>query len=346
MFASQDIRAISGDPAQNKYTDALSSVERKYTELAQAYINYDNNGLNIRLGRQVIDTPLADSDDIWMTPNTFEAYMASYELGDAGLTFTVGNLQRWQGADASTSSTHPTNPDTAYANVINNSWSETGDDGTWLGSLQFENETLALSAWYYDISKSQTINVANKSTYVDGAYTFTIAEGKSFTLGAQYLTQSESDASGVDGSISGVIAEVALDSLVFGGAYNKAKVGNGKSLFEGFGGGASYTNMHNLTAGTFHDGSTGGGSSYVLGAEYTPNDFSFIAAYGTFKADNLSTTATGKQHATELDLGVNYAYNDGKIEASLFYIIGEDKESAAKTDYDDDYVQLTLNYNF
>ena len=75
-----------------KYNNGLSSTQKKYTDVTELYINYKNSGLNIRVGRQIINTPLADSDDIRMVPNTFEAYIATYELNN--FTFTTGNLQR------------------------------------------------------------------------------------------------------------------------------------------------------------------------------------------------------------------------------------------------------------
>ena len=53
--------------------------------MAEAYINYKYDTLNFRAGRQVLNTPLADSDDICMIQNTFEAYVATYNLWSGNL---------------------------------------------------------------------------------------------------------------------------------------------------------------------------------------------------------------------------------------------------------------------
>ena len=326
-YTSQDIKSLSGNQGDGKFATDLSSSERNYTEMAEAYINYAKGGFNFRGGRQLIDTPLADSDDIRMTPHTYEAYIASYTLEDLGLTFIGANLQRWQGFDSD------------YANVTSSGWAETGVDGTWMGAVTLEKDNIAASVWYYDVDESA------KATYVDVAYTMEINSDVAITVGAQYLTESESDNSGIDGSIAGVMVEAGIGSLTLAGAYNNVSVDDGKSIFEGFGGGSSYTNIDTNTAGFLHDGTSGDGESYVLSVGYEIADTNIFAAYGDYKADALAN-GTGKQHATEINLGAEHSYNDGQIEAALYYVIGEDKESSIVTDKDDNHIRLTLNYNF
>ena len=75
---------MTGDGKKENQT--LSSSDGSYTQLTQGYINYTHKGLNIRLGSQQIDTPLADSDHIRLIDNRFQAFMATYELNDVVLT--------------------------------------------------------------------------------------------------------------------------------------------------------------------------------------------------------------------------------------------------------------------
>lgn len=326
-YTSQDIKALSGDQGDGKFATDLSSSQRNYTEMAEAYINYANGGFNFRGGRQLIDTPLADSDDIRMTPHTFEAYVASYALEELGLTFVGANLQRWQGVDSD------------YANVTSSGWAETGVEGTWMGAALYEKDNITAAIWYYDVDKSV------KATYADITYTMDIESDVTVTLGAQYLHENETDNSGIDGTIAGVMVEAEIGSLTLMGAYNTVSVDDGKSIFEGFGGGSSYINIDTNGAGFLHDGTSGDGASYVLATGYEISSVNFIAVYGDYKADSLAN-GNGKQHATEINLGAEYSYNDGEIEASIYYVIGEDKESSTQTDKDDDHFQVTLNYNF
>jgi hypothetical protein len=52
-----------------------------------------------RIGRQLIDTPLANTDDIRMHPNTFEAAIATYS-GIDKTTLIGGCIKRWAGYDS------------------------------------------------------------------------------------------------------------------------------------------------------------------------------------------------------------------------------------------------------
>ena len=327
VYTSQAITALSGEQSDGKFNEELTSSEKHYTELAEAYINYANDGLNIRVGRQLLDTPLADSDDIRMTPHTFEAAVASYTFDDIGLTLIGASIQRWQGVDAE------------YKNVTNNKWVETnGEDGsgTYMAAAVYSKNNLEAGAWYYDVDK------AAKATYVDAAYTLELGKAE-LTVAAQYLSESESDNSDIDGSIAGAMVEASFFGITAGLAYDDVSVDDGKEIFEGFGGGSSFTNMDTMTAGSLHDGTYGDGKSFVASLGYEIAGANIFAAYGDFKADAIGTGA--EAHVTEIDLGIEYAYND-EFDASLYYIIGEDKESADKTEFDDSHIQLTLNYNF
>jgi hypothetical protein len=325
MYTSHSIAALSGDDAQDEYDPFLASTEKNYTELAEAYINYAYEGLNIRAGRQLIDTPLADSDDISMTPHTFEAYVASYTLKDLGVTFIGAHVKNWQGVDAD------------YENVTNNRWADTGANGTWMAAATYASDAIEVGMWYYDVTK------AAKAVYTDATATITMSEDVAFKLGAQYLSEQESDNSTIEGSIAGVMGEALFFGATAMLAYDRVSVADGKQIFEGFGGGSSYTNMQSMTAGALHDGSYGDGSSVVASLGYEILGANVFAAYGDFKADAVG--AGEKAHVSEIDLGVEYTYNE-EVALSLYYVIGEDKESNTKTEFDNDYIQLTLNYNF
>ena len=113
--SSHDIGFATGEGVG--HNAEISSTEGSYTELSQAYINYKNGGVNLRAGRQLIDTPLADSDDMRIIANTFEAYTASYELPK--FSFMAGKIIKWQGHDAG----------------LSNGWVKTGDSGAYFSGI-------------------------------------------------------------------------------------------------------------------------------------------------------------------------------------------------------------------
>ena len=324
IYTSHAIRSLSGD--NDKYDDFLASSEKSYTELAEGYINYKVDSFNFRAGRQLIDTPLADSDDIAMTPHTFEAYVASYEIEDLSLTFIGANVQRWQGVDSD------------YENETLNSWQDTGVDGTWMAAALYNNSAIETGVWYYDVTKNA------KAVYADITGTIAVNDDVNIALGAQYLTENESSQSQIDGTIAGVMAEASFFGITTMLAYDKVSVDDSKQIFEGFGGGSSYTNMINSTAGTLHDGTYGDGSSYVASVGYNLFDVDMSVAYGEFKADAIG--AGSKAHISELDIALSHIYNDGEADVTVLYTNGADKESVSKTEYDYSSLQVTLNYNF
>ncbi|MEA1955521.1 MAG: hypothetical protein U9N02_03400, partial [Campylobacterota bacterium] len=292
FYTAQAIDALSGDQKDGDYSGFLASDNENYTELAEAYINYATGDFNIRIGRQLIDTPLADSDDIAMTPHTFEAMVASYALPDIGLTFLAANIQRWQGVDSD------------YENVTNDSWADTSVGDTNLVAALYANDMIEAGLWYYDVD-----DVA-KATYADAVVALPI-DGAEVSVGVQYLSESEQASSTIDGSIAGAMVEASFGDITAGLAYNTLSLDTGKTIFEGFGGGSSFTNMETTTAGSIGED----GKSFVASVGYDFSGVNVFAAYGKFEADTSANFET-----TELDAGVSYEFNDGEADISLVYV--------------------------
>ena len=314
FYTAHTIDVLSGD--DNKYSDFLTSSKESYTELAEAYLNYTNVNFNIRIGRQVIDTPLADSDDIAMTPNTFEAIVASYEFRNLGLTIVGANIQRMQGLDAD------------YENVTKNSWMDTGNNGTNMLAILYTKDALEANVWYYDIGKT------TDAFYIDASIDFDIDSAFNLTLGTQYLDENEKDASGIDGSIAGILAEASYQNITAMVAYNDVSVDITKSIFEGFGGGCSYTNMQTTTAAALDTDS----SSYVTSLGYEIANINTSIAYGDFEAD-----ANNAGHLAEIDVSMGYTYKDGKADITLVYVDIDDKINSTNSSKE---IKLITNYNF
>ena len=323
--SSTDIGFATGDAT--KHNAELSSATGNYTILSEAYINYKNGGFNFRAGRQMMDTPLADSDDIRMIPNTFEAYIATYERET--LMFTVGNVQRWQGADAGLG--HNSN-----GLRQNSNWVDVGSDGTTFIGVKYEDD-LVVNGWFYNITKPTN---ANKATYFDigrhqGNDDFSIH-------GAfQYLHESEDKASGVEADIYGALVEFKAHDLGVSVAYNKAKKHQGKRSFSGIGGGSMYTSMDTMIIDEIADDREA--QAFVLGVDYTINNWQFLYAYGNF--DGKANSSGSKAHIVEQNIGFQYTLNEEFVFAAI-YVIEEDKESVAKTTYDWDRAQVMAKYSF
>ena len=58
----------------------FSSQNSSYTIMQEAYLNYSLDDTNLKVGRVILDTPFADSDDIGMVANSFEAISLDRKL--------------------------------------------------------------------------------------------------------------------------------------------------------------------------------------------------------------------------------------------------------------------------
>jgi len=329
---TQDINFASGDRDEGKRNDELSSAKGIYTQLTQAYINYESQDLNIRVGRQLIDTPLADSDDIRMDPNTFEGYIASYEIN--GFSFMAGHLSKWQGYDAGLD--------------INDPWVKMGKDGVNFGGISFSNDYVKTNVWYYNISNASTSDIANgadangnNAIYVDAIGSYIFNDDLEIHTGLQYLKESELDNSNIQANIYGVMGKVVVNNFTFNVAYNKSAKESGKHSFSGFGGGTLFTNMDTMILDEITEDRDA--QAVVTGLAYTISDFNLFYTYGDFKGDADDIGA--KAHITEQDIGAEYTANDN-FTVSVIYVIDNNKEDVASTYFNDKNLRVLVSYNF
>lgn len=314
----------------NKQNDGLSGSEGDYTDLTEAYINYKYKGLNLRAGRQIIDTPLADSDDIRMIPNTFEAYIATYEQNSFSLM--AGHLTQWQGTDTG----------------LDNSWVSTGKDGVNFGGVSYAHDYVDVSVWYYDISNASNEDIlagadenGNESIYIDAIGHLTINDDISFHAGAQYLKQSEQDGSNVQASIYGALAELVVYDLGFNINYNKSFKEDGKHSFSGYGGGTLFTNMDIMILDEITQDRDS--IAIVAGLSYAISDFNLLYAYGDFSGDEDSSGL--KAHIVEQNIGIEYTPND-EITLGSIVVIEENKEYPSSTDFNSVNFRVYAAYTF
>lgn len=327
--SSHDIGFATGEGVG--HNAEISSTKGNYTELSQAYINYKNGGVNLRAGRQLIDTPLADSDDIRIIANTFEAYTLSYEW--ESLTFMGGLLTRWQGTDTGLSA--------------ENHWSDTGEDGTHFGGLSYSDDFIDSSVWYYGISKdsdpnSATGNVANSSFYTDISLHIELSKEYALHTSAQYLSQKEAHGSAMDATIYGAMAELVMfEDFALSAAYNKSQKQEGKGSFSGFGGGTLYTNMDSMILDTITMDRDA--QALVAGLTYRYNDFGFMYVYGAF--DGEANSFGIKERIIEQNIGFEYT-PDEKVTFAALYVKNEDKKEGGSNGGDWENVRVLLSYNF
>ena len=248
-----------------------------YALLGEVYIQMIIDKTLFKVGRQEIETPFAQVDDIGMVPNTFEAYiLENKDLENT--TIFLGQIQKMAGVDAS---------------VVDSFTRINGTKNMQTLGLHYEGiENIGIDAWYYRLQDAEVDSI----TYTEARYT-TLLYKLDVEIALQYAKQTYSIDK--DAFIYGVSTSFSYEStgLSFGFAYNKA-VGN--AAFSGFGGGPFFSNSEYLIV----DNAGKNASQTWIGAAL---DASVFGAEGlTFSLGYATLRNETKDKATELDFVSSY----------------------------------------
>lgn len=325
-YASQKIHSLTGSFDEGKANgDLFAENSKSYGYVGEAYVDYSASDLTLRIGRQRIDTPLADTDDIRMHPNTFEAAVVSYS-GIEGTTFVGGYVTRWAGYDSG-----------GDISKFKKLAGDNSEGAAVVGIMNESIENLGVQGWYYGIDELAD------AFYTDATYTIPFSETMGLELIGQFATFSEERNSGLDGNVYGIGARFNIGMVSVGAAYNKASNNEGDFVSNGFGGGPYITSMEEMTIDGFEDV-----KAYQLSADLDLANaglegVSLCALYGDFKS------APANMRVKEFDVIATYEMSEA-FNAEMSYAMVADKNNNTSEDglYDGGYDRflVRLNYNF
>lgn len=327
-YISQKVGFASGRMQDsNLNVELLDANGESYAYVGEAYLNYSAHNFSFRIGRQLIDTPFADTDDIRMHPNSFEAAIATYTLLEK-TTFVGGYIRRWAGYDSE---------DTLSKDVYKKLAHES--KGAIVAGVMDESiENLAINGWYYSVD-----NVAD-FYYADSTYILAFNDDIALEVAAQYARFNEKkDATGrdsnIDGTLYGFSMACNLAGVSLGAAYNLGKNDNDKTPPIGFGGGPYMTSMEEWTIEGMNDI-----KAYQLGLEV---DMALVGAegvtlsslYGDFrsKSENIKVQ--------ELDFIASMEFGDSFI-GDISYAKIEDRKKNADGGSDAGYERILARVHY
>ena len=330
MFVSQKVSPASGDFNQNELNlDFFDADGSSIAYLGEAYINYNHKNLDIRIGRQKLDTPLNDRDDIRMLPNTFEAATIGYG-GIKDFVFMAGYITAWAGYDSG--------QDISKFKDMPGEIAATGEIGKHVvlaGVMNKSITNLELQAWYYGFDKQADL------AYFDAEYEAAVNESSSLSLGAQYAHYQERSSSMVDGNVYGGTLGITYGALGINLAYNNVTTPQNKSIVIGYGGGPYYTSMEEMTIDSINNA-----TAYVAGLDVDLSsvivkDLGFSYAFGHFDGKDGSADVEFEEH----DFIASYTFNDKlDFEASLALV--NDKKNSGANDGGYKRTLIRMNYYF
>lgn len=327
-YISQKIGFATGDADKGKANnDLFANNAESYAYVGEAYVDYTMGDLNLKIGRQLIDTPFADTDDIRMHPNTFEAAIGTYS-GIEKTTLVGGYVKRFAGYDSGNDISKFKRLDGANSN-----------GAAVVGAINESIDNLKAQGWFYSIDELSNV------MYVDAAYSIPFSETMGLEVTGQYANFSEKKESRMDGNVYGVGAAFKIGAFTLGAAYNKASNDEGKFVSNGFGGGPYFTSMEEMTI----DG-MGDARAYQLSAEFDMADIGIeglklSALYGSFKSTPMDW------NVKEYDLIGAYELSESLIAEISYAAIADQNNNTLNNgvnDYDGGYNRLLvrLSYNF
>jgi imipenem/basic amino acid-specific outer membrane pore len=263
-----------------------------YAIIGEAYLKGSWGDSTLKVGRQEIDTPFLDTDDIGMIPNTFEAlYFVDESIDD--LTLTMAYVTRMAGVDAE-------HDPKQFEKIRNN------EQVQFLGLEYAITEDLSASAWYYHLDNLEI----DYLLYSDLTYTKNIAPW-SYTLGVQYAKRSLKDSVEQSANVWGVMGAIAHEpsQLELTVAYNEARDNHATN---GFGGGPFYTSSEHLT---LREANVDG-EAYHIHASWSAKAMGYEEL--TLSSSYLTLNDQHDIRANEFDLGINYSV-DNRWSVDLIY---------------------------
>ena len=185
-----------------------------YTILGEAWLGAHFSSFDIKLGRQALDTPHADSDDVGMIPNTFSGAVITHH-GLPNTTLTLAHLDKAAGVDGGKE---------RFANINDSS-------GVTLLGIEYEKANWQAQLWHYAQPKATDMDYAE----------FSIEPSKPFKLGLQLAHQRRHGVSG-HARLAGLSASYELEKTRLFADYNKVWGAYGvNNAVGGVGGGPFFT---------------------------------------------------------------------------------------------------------
>lgn len=312
-YVSVKLPFASGS-GENLNPDFFDSDGDSFIYLGEAYADYTANDISFRIGRQIIDIPFANADDIRMLPNTFEAAMATYSGLDKTI-LTAGFIREWAGYDSPKGHNDSINEFKKFGETHES-------NGAYVLGITNESiDKLMLQGWFYSIDEVSDI------VYADAAYTFDYSDFKGLKLSAQAANFSEDrdvsgSMTGIEGNVLGLDVKDEWGMVTLGASFNKAYNRENTSVTNGLGSGPYYTSMEEWTIDGMEDAKAYRGSIALDLKDIGIEGLTISSAYGIF------TSTPMDEKVDEWDISAIYDYNS-VISMDFSYAMIDDKNGNA-----------------
>lgn len=299
-----------------------------FAYLAEGYIDYRFYNAAVRIGRQLIYTPLIVSSDIRRVSDTFEAVTATYS-GIEDTSLFSGYVKRWAGYDSGPSISRFKRP------------AEESSGAAVLGITHVGFDDLEIQGWFYSIDKMADI------MYAQSDYTIHLSDMMKWDISAQIARFSEDIdkdgiPTGIDGTLYGVQTSLNTGPFTLNAAYNHVFNKEGKFVINGLGNGPYYTSREEWSLEGMEDGRAYCGSIDVNMAPVGMEELTISTVYEVFKS------APRNIEIEERELILTYKPDDTWNGVISYVRINDIHNNAGNEGFDADYnrFMIRLGYHF
>jgi len=330
-YVSQKIAVLNPQTDIHQNSELFNADGGSYIYMGETSLVYENSFMQLQGGRIRLETPFVNSDDIRMSPNSFEGASTYVDINDE-IHSELYFLTRWAGTDSGD------DVDT-FKVLVSEGYGLSG------GSLTYtftpENE---ISFWYYNVDKESDI------LYVEAAGDVGVNDFFHIEWGLQGAYITERDNSNIEGQVLGAMIIADLSYLYVGLSYNYAFEKDNKTITDGFGGGPYYTSLDEQTLGAVSSLAPGddlgvyrlalGTNIHIIGKQ----NLNIEVVHGHFYLEQSSA------EAVETDLMVSYKMSARwQLESTYTHVdlIGIDYSVPSKREIRDFQRLITrLDYKF
>ncbi len=301
LFASWDF-GVNSDNDNNIQADLFNQESDSYLIVGEAVLTLNYADFEVFLGRQQLDSPHMDADDLRMIPNLFEAYLFNYHYSDElslGSGF-VREASGWEnGGNAS-----------QFLSIGKGLGGTTS--GAWISWMNYQQEAYTSDVWFYYIPDHLTI------FYTEFDFSQVLFDTVSYGLALQY-DWGEDVGSADMGEFSahtlGVTFSVSWLDITLTSAYNKNFGETGATI--SLGAGPFFTSLEELTLDAVEGEDA---QSILLNLEYQMAE-EVVAGIAV-----AEYTAADKKDFNQEELNVYIYYNwPEKFTTELIYAAINDK---------------------
>ncbi|TQV62552.1 MAG: OprD family porin [Sulfurovum sp.] len=313
-YESKDFNGISGGVRlSTTYGDKggdggyfIHGVSTNVALLSQAYIKAKNESSELKVGRQALETPFANSDDIGMIQNHFGgATFTNHSLKDTTLTAGFIRSMAIGCGDAQDRF-------------------EKLDDGVYMAGVNYEGvENLTFQAWHYDKLEDM------RASYMDGVYSGELGN-LGYVAGVQYSHQQfDNDSNNIYGTLLALNHKSSGVGIMT--AFNKTDGIGADNLY---GGGPFFTNAEHTTLADGGDKA----SAYKVGVNLDTQSIGIDNV--TLSVEKLWVNK--KDEGTISNFGIigEYSYNDNLAFRAYYSDIKDD------VDGDKQNLRVFADYSF